>query len=118
MIKGKWKVRCNKSFVSILASKSITHLNRQLDTCSKKALHLKEQQMINYLPFDSSISTNQSGFVSDLHNGKFDMLKMRERIAQWLTMHENPYTMVEEEGFNLMMKRGIPQWTSVSRHTI
>ena len=30
-------------------------------------------------------------------------------------MHEHPFTIVEEEGFNLMMKRGIPQWTSVSR---
>ena len=33
-------------------------------------------------------------------------------------MHEHPFTMVEEEGFNLMMNRGILQWTSVSRHTI
>ena len=74
--------------------------------------------MINFLPSDSSIGTNQSRFVSALHNGKFDMLKMRERIAHWLTMHKHPFTIVEEEGFNLMMKRGIPQWTSVSRHTI
>ena len=74
--------------------------------------------MINFLPSDSSIGTNQSGFVSALHNGKFDMLKMRKGIAHWLTMHEHPFTIVEEEGFNLMMKRGIPQWISVSRHTI
>ena len=47
MIKGKWKVRCKycKSPLSILPSKSTTHLNRHLDTCSKKALHLKQQQM-------------------------------------------------------------------------
>ena len=120
MIKGKWKVRCKycKSPLSILATKSTTHLNRHLDTCSKKALHLKQQQMINFLPSDSSVGTNQSGFVSALHNGKFDMLKMREGITHWLTMHEHPFTIVEEEGFNLMMKRGIPRWTSVSRHTI
>ena len=120
MIKGKWKVRCKycKSPLSILATKSTTHLNRHLDTCLKKALHLKQQQMINFLPSDSSIGTNQSGFVSALHNGKFDMLKMREGISHWLTMHEHPFTIVEEEGFNLMMKRGTPQWTSVSRHTI
>ena len=74
--------------------------------------------MINFLPSDSSISTNQGGFVSALHNGKFDMLKMKEGIAHWLTMHEHPFTIVEEEGFNLMMKRGIPHRTSVSRHTI
>ena len=43
---------------------------------------------------------------------------MREGISHWLTMREHPFTMVEDEGFNLMMKQGIPQWTSVSRHTI
>ena len=53
--------------------------------------------MINFLPSDSSIGTNQSRFVSALHNGKFDMLKMRERIAHWLMMHEHPFTVVEEE---------------------
>ena len=38
MIKGKWKVRCKYyiSPLSILASKSTTHLNRHLDTCSKR----------------------------------------------------------------------------------
>ena len=120
MIKGKWKVRCKycKSPLSILAFKSTTHLNRHLDTCSKTALHLKQQQMINFLPSDSSIGRNQSRFVSGLHNGKFDMLKMREEIAHWLTMHEHPFTMVEEEGFNLMMKQEMPQWTSVFRYTI
>ena len=121
MIKGKWKVRCKycKSPLSILASKSTTHLNRHLDTCSKKALHLKKKKKkINFVPYDSSIGTNQSGFVSALHNGKFDMLKMREGIAHWLTMHEHPFTMVEDEGFNLMMKWGISHWTSVSCHTI
>ena len=73
--------------------------------------------MINFLPSDSSIGTNQSGFVSALQNGKFDMLKIREGIAHWLTMYEHPFTMVEEEGFYLMMQ-GITQWTNVSRHTI
>ena len=60
MIKGKWKVRRKycKSPLSILATESTTHLNRHLDTCSKKALHLKQQQMINFLPSDSSIGTN------------------------------------------------------------
>ena len=43
-------------------------------------MHLKQQQLINFLPYDSSIGTNQSGFVSALHNGKFDMLKMREEM--------------------------------------
>ncbi|XP_031264306.1 zinc finger BED domain-containing protein RICESLEEPER 2-like [Pistacia vera] len=50
-------------------------------------------------------------------SGKFDMLKMRELIAHWVLMHEHPFTIVEEEGLNNMMKFWIPEWTSVSRHT-
>ncbi|KAK9020082.1 hypothetical protein V6N11_054576 [Hibiscus sabdariffa] len=53
-----------------------------------------------------------------LHDGKVDMLKMREAMAHWITMHDHPFSIVEEERFNLMMKRGMLQWTSVSRVTI
>ncbi|XP_010667748.1 zinc finger BED domain-containing protein RICESLEEPER 2-like [Beta vulgaris subsp. vulgaris] len=33
-------------------------------------------------------------------------------------MHEKLFSVVEEDGFNMMLKRGIPQWTFVSHHTI
>ncbi|KAL2929777.1 Zinc finger BED domain-containing protein DAYSLEEPER [Bienertia sinuspersici] len=42
------------------------------------------------------------------------MMIMREGVAHWVTMHEHPFNIVEEEGFNMMLKRGIPHWTSVS----
>lgn len=120
LIKGKWKVRCKycNSPLALLESKSTTHLNRHLETCLKKRTFLKQQKLINFLPSDASTGEKQTGFVSALHDGKLDMMVMREGISHWLTMHEHPFTMVEEEGFNLMMKRGIPQWTAVSRHTI
>ena len=53
-----------------------------------------------------------------LSNGKFDMLKMREAIAHWILMHEHPFTIVEEEGFNIMQRRGMPEWEKISRITI
>lgn len=31
---------------------------------------------------------------------------------------KNLFQFVEEEGFNMMLKKGIPQWTSVTRRTI
>ncbi|KAL2905115.1 putative AC transposase [Bienertia sinuspersici] len=100
LINGKWKVRYIKTLVL------------------KKAAHLRQQKMINFLPSNSSTGGNKSEFVPALHDGKLDMLKMREGIAHWITRHELPFTTVEEEGFNLVMKRWIPQWTSVSRHII
>ncbi|KAL4333128.1 hypothetical protein GQ457_07G008740 [Hibiscus cannabinus] len=33
-------------------------------------------------------------------------------------MHEHDFSIVEKEGLNMMLKLGIPQWKSVSRHTI
>lgn len=108
LIKGKWKVRCKycNSPLSILVSKSTSHLSRHV--CPNKTLHMKQEQLINFMPSDKSAGANHSEFVSALHNGKFDMIKMREGIAHWITMHEHPFTTVEEEGFNLMLKRGIP----------
>ncbi|OMO54906.1 putative Zinc finger, BED-type [Corchorus capsularis] len=53
-----------------------------------------------------------------LTNGKFDMAKMREAAAHWILMHEHPFSIMEEEGFNMMQKRGMPQWEKVSRVTI
>ncbi|XP_039026377.1 uncharacterized protein LOC120159964 [Hibiscus syriacus] len=74
--------------------------------------------LINFLPSDSSVGSPDFSFVSALHDGKFDVLKFREGISHWIVMHENTFPVVEEEGFNLMLKRGIPQWKNVSRHTI
>ncbi|KAK8579507.1 hypothetical protein V6N12_069831 [Hibiscus sabdariffa] len=119
-INKQWKVRCKycNQPLSVLKSKSTSHLKRHIDGCIKKSRFLKQQQALNFLPSESSTGTDQSGFVSALHDGKVDMLKMREAMAHWITMHEHPFSIVEEEGFNLMMKRGMPQWTSVSRVTI
>ncbi|KMT03967.1 hypothetical protein BVRB_8g186740 [Beta vulgaris subsp. vulgaris] len=119
-IKNQWKVRCThcEKPLSVLKSKSTTHLHRHLEVCSMKSKQMKQQQLLNFMPSNSSTGTNQSNFVSALHNGKLDMLKMREGVAHWITMHEHSFSIVEEEGFNLMMKRGIPQWTSVTRNTI
>ncbi|KAH6805932.1 hypothetical protein C2S51_030763 [Perilla frutescens var. frutescens] len=50
-----------------------------------------------------------------LTDGKFDMAKMRESVAHWILMHEHPFTIVEEEGFNMMQKRGIFEWQKVSQ---
>ncbi|XP_074315377.1 zinc finger BED domain-containing protein RICESLEEPER 2-like [Silene latifolia] len=32
-------------------------------------------------------------------------------------MHEHPFSILEEEGYNLMMKRARPEWTKISRNT-
>lgn len=49
-----------------------------------------------------------------LVDGRFDMMKMRESMAHWILMHEHPFSIVEEEGFNMMQQRGMLQWEHTS----
>ncbi|XP_027177996.1 zinc finger BED domain-containing protein RICESLEEPER 2-like [Coffea eugenioides] len=42
---------------------------------------------------------------------------MREVAAHWILMHDHPFSILEEERFNMMMKRGTPKWTKISRVT-
>ena len=58
-----------------------------------------------------------SNSLPSLHTAKFDMEQMREAAANWVMMHEHPFTILDEEGFNLMMKRGMPEWKKISRVT-
>lgn len=120
LIGGKKKTRCRycKKLLSVAKSGATSHLKRHLDICMSKKSFVRQQTLINLLPSNSSAGPPNFGFVSALHDGKLDMLKMREGIANWIVMHEKPFSVVEEEGFNMMLKRGIPQWTSVSRNTI
>ncbi|XP_031266691.1 zinc finger BED domain-containing protein RICESLEEPER 2-like [Pistacia vera] len=48
-------------------------------------------------------------------DAKFDMNKMRELAANWVLMHEHPFTVVGEEGFNMMQKCGMPLWEKITR---
>lgn len=52
-----------------------------------------------------------------LLDGKFCMERMKEAAATWILMHEHPFTLIEEEGFNMFCRRGMPEWTRISRTT-
>ena len=51
-------------------------------------------------------------------DGKYDHAKMREAIAKWEMINEHPFTIVEEDGFHLMMKVSNPYYQAISRHTV
>lgn len=111
------KTKCKHWHQVLSASGTTSHLKRHLESCLKKKLNQRQQNMLNFLPSNLNAGDPSFKFVSALHDGN-DMIVMREGIAHWILMHEHAFSIVEEEGFNLMLKRGIPQWTSVSRHTI
>ncbi|XP_031271639.1 zinc finger BED domain-containing protein RICESLEEPER 2-like [Pistacia vera] len=111
---GEKKAECIhcKYKLRIHASGSTTHFGRHLQRSVKRAAS-RRQQHINFPLDDSSGGTS----VLSALTGKFDMTVMRELIAQWVLMHEHPFTIVEEEGLNNMLKYGIPGWSRVSRNT-
>lgn len=74
------KVMCNhcKSKLSILKSKSTSHLSRHLAGCIKRKNYQKQQKLISFQATDVE---SQQTIAPALIDGKFDMSKMREAMA-------------------------------------
>nr|GMD07935.1 zinc finger BED domain-containing protein RICESLEEPER 2-like [Ipomoea batatas] len=93
-----------------------TSYKRHQDKCAmrKKTVQVVDNQTkLNFLPSDGVSSS-----IPPLHHGRVDMEVVRESIANWIMMHEHPFTLVEEAGFNVLMKRVMPEWKRISRSTI
>lgn len=118
---GVAKISCNhcKKMFAKMKTTPTSQLRRHLNSCTiyVKAKAAKDK---------GKLAQTQLGFVPTtvdptsspaLHDGKFDMEKMKESMAHWIMMHEHPFSIVEDEGFNLMQKRGMPDWRAISRVT-
>ncbi|XP_047339847.1 zinc finger BED domain-containing protein DAYSLEEPER-like [Impatiens glandulifera] len=102
-------------FDTVGKSGSTSSLLRHRLSCVRRKLNLRvaeQQTKLNFLPSDSA-----SPSIYVLHYGKFDMEQMREAAAHWIMMNGHPFTILEEEGFNLMMKRGMPELKKISQMT-
>ncbi|KAK4382173.1 hypothetical protein Sango_2898000 [Sesamum angolense] len=100
-------------------------------TAATTQLHRHLQSCANYLKAKADktkdgLLRTQLGFVStsvdptacpSLYIGTFDTEKMKESVAHWIMMHEHPFSIVEEDGFNLMQRRGMPEWRGMTRNT-
>ncbi|OMO56718.1 putative Zinc finger, BED-type [Corchorus olitorius] len=109
-------IHCKKQ-IKKNKSKSTTQFKRHLETCVRRKFFLNQQRTISLQPKDLGSGGGGIQFQPALTNGKFDMGKMREATTHWILMHEHPFSIIEEEGFNMMQKRGMPQWEKVSRVT-
>ncbi|XP_012851801.1 PREDICTED: zinc finger BED domain-containing protein RICESLEEPER 2-like [Erythranthe guttata] len=117
---GVTKVCCNHCKKLFTRNKTTTtQFHRHLQSCrvfqKEKAARDKgkfSQTQIGFLP-----TTVELSFFPALRDGKFDMEKMKEAVAHWIVMHEHPFSIVEDEGFNLMQRLGMPEWRSFTRIT-
>ncbi|XP_031277065.1 zinc finger BED domain-containing protein RICESLEEPER 2-like [Pistacia vera] len=106
-----------KAKLAITVSGSTTHLSRHLNSCVRRILFQKQQQrFFQAQAGDMGTSGETDNLVPILTNGKFEMVKMRELVANWVLMHEHPFTVVEEEGFNDMQRYAIPQWERINNN--
>ncbi|XP_010277695.1 PREDICTED: zinc finger BED domain-containing protein RICESLEEPER 2-like [Nelumbo nucifera] len=74
---------------------------------------------LNFQPVDSSVDVDivSPPLLDPTIAAKYDHSKMRKAIAHWVLMHEHPFTVVEDEGFNFMMKMYNPAFEKISRKT-
>ncbi|KAL3522938.1 hypothetical protein ACH5RR_015772 [Cinchona calisaya] len=117
VVDGVKKVECIhcKSKLAKNATGTTSSMIRHRQTCVIRKMSLRQavqQTKINFQPTDAPILP-----IPPLHFGKFDMEKMRKAAARWVLMHEHPFSILEEEGFNFMMKLGLPDWQKISRNT-
>ncbi|KAL0285755.1 UNVERIFIED_CONTAM: putative AC transposase [Sesamum radiatum] len=96
-----------------------TQLHRHLQSCTNyleaKADKSKDGLLQTQLAFGSS--SLDPTVCPSLYVGKFDMEKMKESVAHWIMMHEHLFSIVEEDGFNMMQRRGMPEWRGMTRNT-
>ncbi|GJX57927.1 zinc finger BED domain-containing protein RICESLEEPER 2-like protein [Tanacetum coccineum] len=115
---GLTKARCNHcgSLLAYNKSRTTTTLTRHLKFhCGKRKLVIQKQGLLNFQPDGSNVSSSEPDLAPAIVNGKYDHMRMRESIAHWILMHEHSFSIVEEAGFDFMMKVGIPQWPGLSR---
>ncbi|KAJ8422401.1 hypothetical protein Cgig2_029225 [Carnegiea gigantea] len=62
---------------------------------------------------ESNVTLGQ--LFSHLHDGKLHITKISQRAVHWIHIHESPFSILEEEGFNMMMKEAFPECKKTSR---
>ncbi|KAL6580660.1 hypothetical protein OROMI_008684 [Orobanche minor] len=111
------KVQCKNCSLVMSYYGGTTNMGRHIPDCvvlqRKEARKAKQAK----LTFPAGGTQSAPGH-SYLHSGKFDMAAMKESCAEWVCMHEHPFTIVEEDGFNIMMRRGMPEWTRITQVAI
>ncbi|KAG9442259.1 hypothetical protein H6P81_018113 [Aristolochia fimbriata] len=72
---------------------------------------------VQCLHLDSNVDRSLVGPLWNF-GGEYDQANMRRAIAHWILMHEHPFMVVEEEGFNFFLKIANMNYAKISRKTI
>ncbi|KAG8377345.1 hypothetical protein BUALT_Bualt08G0023500 [Buddleja alternifolia] len=96
-----------------------SHLGRHLKSCPVKlradVLENRESLTQSHISFPTSSVDPLSVPAFD---GKFDKEMVKVDVAKWIMIHKYAFSAVEDEWYNIMMKRNNPEWMPISRTTI
>ena len=84
---------------------------RHLKRCIKRNCNLKQQNIM------LQPSTEGSQSVTGIQSWKYDEAKLRQVLSHMIMVHELPFSFVEYELFNFLMRTVTPQWKKISRIT-
>ncbi|CAH9105502.1 unnamed protein product [Cuscuta epithymum] len=106
---NKYKCVHCKKLLCMPDTGTTSHLWNHLKRCDAKKLATKTQMNLQFQPSKSKFEMNP------LSNGKYDHLKQREATAQWILISEQPFNVVESDGFSFMFQVNLPQFEKISR---
>ena len=106
-------IHCKGRF-TLLKGGTTSHLLRHIkENCVMRKTKLSGQKE---LTLKSSITESET--VASVQNFKYDQTKIRDILSHLIMVHELPFSFVEYEVFNLLMKTATPHYQKVSRATV
>ncbi|KAG8377566.1 hypothetical protein BUALT_Bualt08G0046500 [Buddleja alternifolia] len=111
-------IHCRGLFVKLKTTPT-TQFHRHLKSCGPylRAKFTKDKENLTQTQLAFVTKNVDPTSYSAFTDGKFDMEKMKEFAAQWILIDEHPFSIIEEDGLNFMLKRGMPDWRGFSRVT-
>ncbi|KAG8363109.1 hypothetical protein BUALT_BualtUnG0003500 [Buddleja alternifolia] len=111
-------IHCRGLFVTLKTTPT-TQFHRHLKSCGPylRAKLAKDKENLTQIQLAFVTKNVDPTSYSAFTDGKFDMEKMKEFAAQWILIDEHPFSIIEEDGLNFMLKRGMPDWIGFSRVT-
>ncbi|KAI0488737.1 hypothetical protein KFK09_028576 [Dendrobium nobile] len=105
-------VHCKKQLL-IGVTRATTQFKRHLDRCAARIRAIKKQKIL-HIENSFSQSSQDGGMLTTF---KYNHQKVREIIAHYILINEKSFSIVEEFGFNLILKSMSPFFVKYSRAT-
>ncbi|XP_038714748.1 zinc finger BED domain-containing protein RICESLEEPER 2-like isoform X1 [Tripterygium wilfordii] len=111
-VKGTNKKQCRHCKAQLQMSGGTTsHFRRHLMGCARRMINQKSQKNLG---FRSGKITSETSPIATFI---YDYKKVRDSIAHFILMHEHSFSIVEQEGFNLIMKNSSREYIPYTRIT-